>query len=112
MSSRTILSEHLKALQKLKRKNQTEFAGELGISRSTLCAIYREKENTTIDSLDHMAKKLGKPAAALLSATGDSAGCGSLMLIRERDLEQLTPETREELLRCVCKAQKELSQRI
>lgn len=109
MSSRAILSKRLKALQKLKGMTQNEFAEELAIGRSTLCAIYGQKENTTIDSLDQIADRLGRTASALLSVAGDPDSGPSLIIIQDAHLQNLSAETREAFITAISMVQKELN---
>ena len=68
MAIRKNLARRLKEIQKERGLSITEFAEELDISRSALQAILLCKANPRMDTIEHIAGKLGVSPISLLSS--------------------------------------------
>ncbi len=66
------LGEKIKALRKERGLTQATLAGEK-ITRNMLCEIEKGKASPSLDTLSHLADRLGVPAAYLLDETEDAA---------------------------------------
>ena len=60
-------SKNVRELRRLKHKTMDEFAVELGIGKSTLQGIEQKKSNSTLETVQTVAGRLGVSPLALLS---------------------------------------------
>lgn len=104
------LSENLKALRLVRRKTQTEFAREIGISKSTLQEIEHGKL-PNLDTLFCIATHLDIPLSVLLSNDLPPSQLGVLAhLVRGLDwFSKLPPPEQDELLDALLQISRALS---
>ena len=104
------LSYNLKALRQIRQKTQTEFAQELGISKSTLQEIEHGK-NPNLDTLLCIANHLDiAPSLLLSNALPPTQLCVLTQLIRGMDwFSDLSLAKQEELLDALLQISRALS---
>lgn len=59
IDEREILATKLKEYRKEQNLNQFEFAEDCGLSKETVSLIERERENTTLDTIQLLAARMG-----------------------------------------------------
>ena len=88
--SKDIIAKKLKEFRDLENLNQFEFAEDCGISKDTLSLIERSKSNTTIDTLDLLAVRMGISVSELLEA---SVKTTYLLITSEITVDETTATT-------------------
>lgn len=101
MESASNLSKNLKAFRSLEDKAQSDFAKEIGISKSTLQQIEQGK-SPNLATIYCIAEHLGVPASALISDALPPAQTNILIhLLRGYDWFGASAEEQEALLSCL-----------
>lgn len=90
------VSKVMRALKKESRKSMTEFSDELQISRSALQDYLSGKGNPSVNTLEHLAQRLGVNTSFLVSGAFSEDQLGILfeLLGTFEMLSKLTPEGR------------------
>ncbi len=90
------LANILNTIRICRRQSLTEFADELEISRSHLQELLKQNANPRIDTVEHIAQKLGIDISVLISAsfTDSQLQMIEYMLKLIEALSTLTPEKR------------------
>ena len=110
METENHLPNNLKTLRLLRRKTQTEFAREIGISKSTLQEIEHGK-SPNLDTLSCIAAHLDIPLSVLISGAAPPTQLGILVqLVRGFDwFSRLSPPEQEDLLEATLQISRALS---
>lgn len=96
MALKQNLSEKLKVLRHMKNTSLEDYSSELGISRSTLQYMESGNANSTLDTVEQIAKSLDIDAQVLLSSdiTGSQLQTAMLLLQTLNSFRELPPEKR------------------
>lgn len=94
METKKILAEKIRQLRTLKNKSQLECADEIGLSKTVLCDIEKERANPTLDTLERLAESFNVPVSFLLEQTEDTSTMitAKLLLSSLEVVKTLKPE--------------------
>ena len=97
------LAYNIKLMRTLKNASLEEFADEIGIGRTTLYSLEKEEGNTTIDTIEQIAKNLSISPLSLLSRGGEMEHLknAEVMLESLQCLSQMSEADRIETLMLV-----------
>jgi transcriptional regulator with XRE-family HTH domain len=73
MALRKVLAENVKRLRRERSLSQEALADAIGIDRTYVSALERERYSASIDMLERLAKGLGVEAPELISAIASKA---------------------------------------